>query len=465
MFSTIMPAASALLFLMMVQQAPAEWDDTSRRAAQLLLDGKTTQAVPMLERAVAQAPGFDGAEYELAKAHHDLATQRALEGPSADAARKRHLAQAVTYFQRAAGRNGQYRQPALGMLMLVYGEDQLDDPKALADAARQYIGVDPGSAVGHATLVSALQKSGQDAAVWSALDAACAAVRAEDASALTRAILLQLTEAFPYVAPQSNPSPPPAGLTPKLLARLLEYAGTALDRELAKDPSDRQAISAKAAALLIRAQRLERDPARRKALEAEADGLLARNRKPSAAGAAPKEGASASAAPARPVEPAGYREASQQAAALVERKQFAQAAAIYEKFIASEPRFEPPHYLRVGALIRAGRSAEVEPALLAARKTIPATPESRHVAAAHLEEFARKNASIPPADAKRILAEALTLLDEALAMRPAYLEATVFKSLVLRGQARVESDPGRAKQLVAEADGLMKTAQAMMSKP
>jgi hypothetical protein len=77
------------------------------------------------------------------------------------------------------------------------------------------------------------------------------------------------------------------------------------------------------------------------------------------------------------------------------------------------------------------------------------------------EGTSRFSSSNQPADAKRVLAEALTLLDEALAKKPTYFEALVYKSLVLRSQARVESNPTEAKRLAAEADRLRAAAQAM----
>jgi tetratricopeptide (TPR) repeat protein len=453
----------ALSLLALDPQAPAGWDDTSLRASQLMTDGKSVQAIALLERTVAQAPGFEAAEYELARAHQFRAGELSVERPAQDAMRRRHLEQAARSYKQIADRKGQYRQPALGWLLMVYDEDELDMPVERAAAAREYIAIDPRSVMGHAALAAALGRTGADAAAWSALDAACAAVSPDEASSLARAILMQLTDALPFATAQSQGGGVTSPVAPKELARLLDYVDRAVDRELAGNASDRGAILAKGAALTLRAQRLERDPTRRKALEAEADALLARIRAPNAGAPTPKTTATESAESTAP--PTGFNEASTKADALVGRKQYKEAAAIYETFIASHPTFAPPHYLRVGALIRAGESASVEPALRASRQAIPATYESRYVGATYLEELVRKNTTIGAADATLALAEAITLLDEALTLRPNDVNALVYKALALRGQARFASDPAVATTLTAEADRLLAAAQAARQKP
>jgi hypothetical protein len=377
---------SILVMSMLVldAQAPAGWDDTFRQAAQLMTDGKAAQAITLLERAVAQAPGFEGAEYELARAHQFRADELSVEHPSLDAMRRRHLEQAAKVYRQVADRKGQYRQPALGWLLMVYDEDELDLPVARAAAAREYIAMDARSVMGHAALAAALRKTGRDTAAWSALDATCTAVSPNEASSLARAILTQLTTASFAAAPSQSGSET-SPVAPKELARLLDCVDRAVDRELAGHASDRGAIVAKGAALTMRAQWLERDPTRRKALEAEADALLARLRALNASEPTPKTAARES--EQAPLPPTGFTEALTKAEALVERKQYKEAAAIYETFRASHPTFAPPHYLRVGVLIRTGESASVEPALREARHAIPSTYESRYLGAMYLEEL------------------------------------------------------------------------------
>ena len=48
--------------------------------------------------------------------------------------------------------------------------------------------------------------------------------------------------------------------------------------------------------------------------------------------------------------------------------------------------------------------------------------------------------------------------DQAIALKPEYLEALTYKNLLLRSQALLESDPEAQKKLIAEADDLRNRA-------
>ena len=68
------------------------------------------------------------------------------------------------------------------------------------------------------------------------------------------------------------------------------------------------------------------------------------------------------------------------------------------------------------------------------------------------------------AGCRELLGEATGSLDAALKMRPDYMEAIVYKSLVLRLQAeRVEQDAARIKSLQAEANRLAEQAKKLRS--
>jgi tetratricopeptide (TPR) repeat protein len=411
--------------------------------------------VAALSAAAPQAPA-DLAEYQRASQHYlDGLT---IEDPAQQAAKKRHFEEAERLLVRIAERRGEYRPIALGKLLMVYDTDALNRPVDRAAVARQYLAIEPRSMIGHVSLASALRAAGKDAEAWAALDAACGAVTPDDAPALARAILLQLTDTFPLIVPGAPPAPSPP--VPASLGRLLDYADQALDRELAADASDRGAILAKTAALTLRGQRLERDPARRKALAAEADAMLARLRTGAPRAEAPKP-----AADAPPAIPDGYHDEVDKATALVGQKRFADAAAIYDRVIATHPAFAPAHYQRVDVLIRSGQRAAAEAGLRAARKTLPATFDARYTGAVYIEEMVRKNATIGTAEAAVALGEALSLVDEALTLKPNDFTAMVYKSLVVRGQARFATDPAAAKRLTAEADRLLAAAKAAQPKP
>jgi hypothetical protein len=137
---------------------------------------------------------------------------------------------------------------------------------------------------------------------------------------------------------------------------------------------------------------------------------------------------------------------------------------VWEKLITSNPEFPPPHYLRANALLLAGQRPAAAAAVKAARSAIGAGPEARHMAATYLFDMASSNTTIAVQDAKMLLAEARLVLDDALSKNPKYWEAVVYKSLVVRTQAKYETDPAVVKKLIAEADRLRAQAETLRPK-
>jgi hypothetical protein len=134
---------------------------------------------------------------------------------------------------------------------------------------------------------------------------------------------------------------------------------------------------------------------------------------------------------------------------------------VWDKLIKSHPEFPPPHYLRANALLLAGQGPAVEAALKTARTSIATTPEARYIAAVFLWDAVNSNKTIAAADAKMLLGEARVMLDDALSKDPKYVDAIAYKSVVLRTQARFETDPAVIKALTAEADKLRAQVEAI----
>lgn len=439
-------AISALIGLTLFAQAPAGWDDTSRRGQQLMLDNKTPQAIALFERAVKDAPNFDAAHYELGEAYRMRALELALEGPAQEQARQRHLGLAATHLRRAAEAAGAYEQLAWGRLLMLYGDDELNRPGELLDAARHYVRLSPSSVIGHVSLARALRAAGQGTAALAALVNATRLV-APDGAHLLAVTILDLVATIP----ESRPAD---------LQALLDYADPPLTRAIADDPDDRRSVMARAALLQLRAEKVETDPRRRAELRSESERLFQRfsdmNPNP-AQPAAPTE-------PAAPAEPAGFDAARSQAEALAAENKFAEAAAVYERFTRSNPEFLPAHYLRLAALLRSGQGAAVDTAVQTARRSVPETAEKRYEAGVYLFDIVSNIKEIAAADANRLLVAATVALDDALKLKPEYMEALVYKSLVLRARARYEPDAKQAAALAAEADRLRARATALQKR-
>ena len=439
-------------------QAPAGWDATYLRVQQLVLDRKTTEAIAILEGVLKSSPGFDPARYELADVHRTLAMEAALQEPPQDATRRRELELAAAGYRRVAEGTSEYKQLALGNLLRVYSEDELNRPAEVIPLARQYIQIDPASFIGHATLVKALTATGQEPAATAALLAARTAIRADDGQLLVTVIVDYLLKATTSSTGD--------------LKTLVDWADGTLDRSLRTDPDNRNLLLTKAALASYRADRLETDPARKRVLKAEADRAFERFRAANPnRGTAPSSTAAPAIAPPAPpppppppAMPPGWEKAMGQYGKLLDEKRYTAAAAVWEEFIKSNPGFAPPHYFRAEALLLGGQRPAFVAALKTARASIATSPEARHTAGTFILDMVSTNTTIAAADAKLLLGEARSLLDEALQKKPDYWEALVYKSLVVRTQAKYETDPAIVQKLTAEADRLRAQAEAMRPK-
>ncbi len=121
-------AVPALVAIATFAQAPAGWDDTDLRGRQLMVAGKTAEAIALFERAVSRTPNFEDARYALADAHRMRGLELAVENPSQPEASRRHMELAATHFRWVAERGTPYRQVAAGHLMELY-EDDLNQPR------------------------------------------------------------------------------------------------------------------------------------------------------------------------------------------------------------------------------------------------------------------------------------------------------------------------------------------------
>jgi tetratricopeptide (TPR) repeat protein len=451
---------SVAIALVIGLQTPAGWDAAFQRAQRLILDNKTADAIVVLEGVLKASPGFDPARYEIAEAHRMLALELALKGPSQDATKRREFELAAAAYRRVAVGTSEYKQLAVGRLLMVYGEDELNRPAEVVTFARQYVRISPGSAIGHAALAHALVATGREPAATAALLAARTAVRADDTQLLATVIV-------DYVLKAKTSS------TTDLKA-LVDWADATLDRLLRDAPNDRKLLLTKAASALFRADHLETNPARKRALKAEADRAFGRfeDANPDRGGvpSAPSSSALASVPPPPPppqppsAMPPGFVSAMAEADNLFAAKRYTDAAAAWEKLIQATPEFPPPHYLRANALLLAGQRPAVDAALKAARTSVGAAAEARYMAATYLFDMVSSNTTIAAADAKMLLTEARVMLDDALKKNPAYWEAVVYKSLVVRAQAKYETDPAVIKTMTAEADRLRAQAEAMRRK-
>jgi TonB family protein len=87
----------------------------------------------------------------------------------------------------------------------------------------------------------------------------------------------------------------------------------------------------------------------------------------------------------------------------------------------------------------------------------PADPEAHHVVGTYYFEKTRDQ-TLAPATKQAYIERGIAAEDEALAINPEYVEALVYKNILLRVQANSELDPVRKQALVSQADALRNKA-------
>lgn len=172
-----------------------------------------------------------------------------------------------------------------------------------------------------------------------------------------------------------------------------------------------------------------------------------------------------------------------------------QAEPIVKRMIELEPD-EPTNYYALGKIYEdAGNYEEAEKMLIAVRdrhpkdsttymqlagfynrqgrfdKTIeslearaaaePNNPEAHYTIATYLWDKTFRDFRLAEADKRAYLEKGVAATDKAIGIKGDYLEAIVYKGLLLRLQANMEKDRGKQQELLRQADALRDRAKAL----
>lgn len=113
------------------------------------------------------------------------------------------------------------------------------------------------------------------------------------------------------------------------------------------------------------------------------------------------------------------------------------------------------------AYVKSGRFSHAVSALDSAVALDPTNPGRHHILAVFHWEKAFKDKSLPPDEVRSHIRAGLAAEDKALGYSPDFVEALVYKNILLRMQANLESDPATKQALIAEADALRGRAMAL----
>jgi tetratricopeptide (TPR) repeat protein len=91
----------------------------------------------------------------------------------------------------------------------------------------------------------------------------------------------------------------------------------------------------------------------------------------------------------------------------------------------------------------------------------PNNPEAFYTIATYYWDEAYRDFKLKDAEKKTFVEKGVAAVDHALQLKPDYVEALVYKGLLLRLQANLEKDPAKQQALLKEAGSLSEKANAM----
>jgi tetratricopeptide (TPR) repeat protein len=94
----------------------------------------------------------------------------------------------------------------------------------------------------------------------------------------------------------------------------------------------------------------------------------------------------------------------------------------------------------------------------------PNNPEAFYTVATQYWDQAYRGAGVREADKKTYVDKGLAAIDKSIQIRPDYVEALVYKNLLLRLQANLETNPARQQALIKQADQFRDQAEEIRKK-
>jgi tetratricopeptide (TPR) repeat protein len=140
---------------------------------------------------------------------------------------------------------------------------------------------------------------------------------------------------------------------------------------------------------------------------------------------------------------------------------YEQAEATLIKAREAKPN-DPAVYMQLaGYYNRQGEFDKTIEALEARTQQEPNNPEAFYTIATYYWDKAYRDFRLPEADKKKYVESGVAAVDKAISLKNDYMEALVYKNLLLRLQANREKNPQRQQALLKEADQLRDRAQEL----
>jgi tetratricopeptide (TPR) repeat protein len=95
----------------------------------------------------------------------------------------------------------------------------------------------------------------------------------------------------------------------------------------------------------------------------------------------------------------------------------------------------------------------------------PVNPEAYYTIATYYWDHAYRDFKLTAVEKHEMVVKGLESVERAIGLKPDYVEALVYKNLLLRLQANLEPDPLKRDQLIREADDMRDYAQQLRRRP
>jgi tetratricopeptide (TPR) repeat protein len=123
---------------------------------------------------------------------------------------------------------------------------------------------------------------------------------------------------------------------------------------------------------------------------------------------------------------------------------------------------DPAVYMQLaGFYNRQGEFGKTIEALEARAQQEPNNPEAYYTIATYYWDKAYRDFRLPEPEKKKYVESGVAAVDKAISLKNDYMEALVYKNLLLRLQANLEKNPARQQALLKEADQLRDRAQEL----
>ncbi|MCX6537445.1 MAG: tetratricopeptide repeat protein [Acidobacteria bacterium] len=144
--------------------------------------------------------------------------------------------------------------------------------------------------------------------------------------------------------------------------------------------------------------------------------------------------------------------------------EYDKAEAILLKAKEARPN-DPMVYLQLGGFYNRQEEFGKTIEALTQRAAIePNNPEAYYTIATYYWEKAYKDFRLKEPEKKDFVAKGMTAIDKALQIKPDYMDAIIYKGLLLRLQATFEKDAARQTALIKEAEKLQAQAKELQKK-